>query len=172
VWTWDVDTDTPTALVAAGPAAAAVRTGASGAAKKLLGNPADWLPNLKKTSRDGLPGTWEAALEAARAAIERGDDVSAELARSIGEAAGGRFFALARQKPPLDEATRAATIAQLESVLDTLAAAAAPAHAQKVTDTFKIVRESFDRAALRNEVQIGGVRRIPVDGLTQGHQPG
>jgi hypothetical protein len=172
VWTWDVGTDTPTVLVAAGPAAAATRKGSSAAKTKLLGNPADWLPNLRAAKRDTLQGTFEAALQATRSAIERGDVVSAEVARSVGEAAGGRLLVLARQKPPLDDATRTASITQLEAVVDTLAGGAVATSAQKVKDTLAIVRESFDRGALRNEVQIGGMRRIPVDGLTLGHQPG
>ena len=45
------------------------------------------------------------------------------------------------------------------------------ASATALSAVFAQIRSSFDASARRNEVQVSGVRRIPVDGLTQGFQP-
>ena len=83
-------------LIAAGPPASAIHPVKSGKGVQTLGQLSDWLPRLRRATRDNLEGTFEAALQATRSMIEAGQVVSAEDATGLGDTVGERLRLLAR----------------------------------------------------------------------------
>ena len=179
---WDFG-DGHTTLVVAGPPKSGVRPAAHKEHGVVVRHISDWLPPITSAGRGTLEGLVEAAMREAQTLLERGRapaTVEGE-ARSVAHAARQRLgvldVQLAKAKKPPDPSLRDGISATLK-VLKTGATSTAPVPAATV---FGAVLDAFEgtvpqagwsdagaSSANAGERMVGGIRRIPLEGLPGG----
>jgi hypothetical protein len=182
VWGWEKTT----ILLAAGPPQAVPRPAMAPAAKgaKPETHLNDWVKSFKGAGTDAdWQAAWEGMLLEARAFIEQGLDIPEDEARQTGEAAGNKFWTLAKQpKGTLGDETHFRRLDMAQRALQFVATSRKPSGADpksaqnqitaKLKKTLDWIGDSFELAGRgASDISFGKADKSVVKVLMTGFDP-